>query len=53
MEYCIYEDIDKLDRLSISSSDQTSNKSYDISQVNFYLILLKIKKKILLIFTFK
>jgi hypothetical protein len=32
MEYCIYEDIDKLDRFSLSSLDQNSNKSYDISQ---------------------
>ncbi len=32
MEYCIYEDIDKLERFSISSSDQASNKSYDFSK---------------------
>jgi hypothetical protein len=34
MEHCIYEDIDKLDSLSLSSSEQNSNQSYDISQVN-------------------
>lgn len=36
MENCIYEDIDKLDSLSLSSSEQNSNQSYDISQVNYF-----------------
>lgn len=33
MDYCIYEDIDKLDRYSYSSSEN-STKSYDIPQVD-------------------
>lgn len=39
MDYCIYEDIDKLDSLSSSSSEQNSNQSYDLSQKNDKLII--------------